>query len=243
MTGLRISELASRSGVPVRTLRYYETIGLVRPQRDPNGYRRYGSDDVERLGFVAGAKRLGLRLDEIAELLALRTDGCAAVRDRLEAVVAARLAESRRSIVELEGFEKELVRLAGALEATTAPAECGDGCGCPDHPVGDVVPCSLTGSEFDDRADEWRHVVTAAIESREVADGWVLRFCADPALASRIAALAVAEQRCCPFFAFRIEVRDVVELTVSVPGEARDAVTAMFAFEASGTGSGSAASK
>jgi DNA-binding transcriptional MerR regulator len=133
---MRISDLAERTGFPPSTLRYYESVGLLRPERDGNGYRRYQPADLDRMRFVARAKRLGLHLEEISELVALRGDGdCPLVRDRLAALVEAKLAETRRSIAELAAFEDELAQLADGLGAVPAPATCGDGCGCPDQPL------------------------------------------------------------------------------------------------------------
>ncbi len=69
----QIGELSERTGVPSKTIRYYEAIGLLpEPQRADNGYRVYGPDDVERLQFIRRARALDFALDEIAEILAFR---------------------------------------------------------------------------------------------------------------------------------------------------------------------------
>lgn len=71
-----IGELAQRVGVNPKTIRYYESIGLLpEPARTSSGYRDYGPGDVERLAFVRRATELELQLDEIAEILALRERG------------------------------------------------------------------------------------------------------------------------------------------------------------------------
>ncbi|MFG2172334.1 MerR family transcriptional regulator [Streptomyces niveus] len=67
MSTYRISQLAERSGVPATTLRFYEDAGLLPAGRTPAGYRVYGQDAVERLGFISSAKLLGLALEEIRE--------------------------------------------------------------------------------------------------------------------------------------------------------------------------------
>src|SRR6478735_9410628 len=72
VTTYRISQLAARSGVPATTLRFYEEAGLLPADRTPSGYRVYGEDAVERLAFISSAKLLGLALEEIRELLAVR---------------------------------------------------------------------------------------------------------------------------------------------------------------------------
>ena len=66
---MKISEVAERSGVPASTLRYYERLGMLAARRNPNGYRHFDEDHLERLEFIASAKRLGLELPEIRDLL------------------------------------------------------------------------------------------------------------------------------------------------------------------------------
>ncbi|UXI66098.1 MULTISPECIES: MerR family transcriptional regulator [Tahibacter] len=69
---MRIGELASASGVPVDTVRYYERIGLLpTPARRGGGYRKYEPDDVYRLQAIRGAKALGLTLEAIRTLLVM----------------------------------------------------------------------------------------------------------------------------------------------------------------------------
>ncbi|MCA1736998.1 MAG: MerR family transcriptional regulator [Actinobacteria bacterium] len=71
-----ISQLASEVGVRPDTVRYYERVGLLPlPARSPNGYRAYDRSDVERLRFIRGAQRMGLKLRDIRELLAIRDKG------------------------------------------------------------------------------------------------------------------------------------------------------------------------
>lgn len=73
---MRIGELAARLGLNTRTIRYYESIALLpEPERTASGYRTYDEADVERLAFIKSAQRLGLALDEIREVLALRERG------------------------------------------------------------------------------------------------------------------------------------------------------------------------
>lgn len=73
---MRIGELAAEFGLNPRTIRYYEDIGVLpRPRRTPAGYRLYDAADRERLGFIVKARVIGLTLEEIAEVLALRRRG------------------------------------------------------------------------------------------------------------------------------------------------------------------------
>jgi DNA-binding transcriptional MerR regulator len=73
-----IGELARRTGVNPKTIRYYEEVGLLpRAARLPSGYRQYTEEDVERLAFIRNAKALGVTLEEIKEVLAFRDRGVA----------------------------------------------------------------------------------------------------------------------------------------------------------------------
>jgi DNA-binding transcriptional MerR regulator len=66
---VRIGELATRSGVSVRALRYYEEQGLLTPERSPSGQRHYPEDAVETVGFFQDMYAAGLSSRKIAELL------------------------------------------------------------------------------------------------------------------------------------------------------------------------------
>lgn len=70
-----IGEVAQRSGVPAKTLRYYEDIGLLRPPgRSPSGYREYGDEVIDRLAFIKSSQALGLSLGEIRSIIAMRDE-------------------------------------------------------------------------------------------------------------------------------------------------------------------------
>ncbi len=69
---MKIQDFSRQTGLSAKTIRYYESIGILRsPQHAPNGYREYGEQDLERAHVVAGARSLELSLDEISELLAM----------------------------------------------------------------------------------------------------------------------------------------------------------------------------
>src|SRR6185437_4356965 len=67
---MRVGELAKRTGLTVRTLRYYDEIGLLSPPRCPGSdYRQYGESEISRLQQIASLRQLGFSLDEIREIL------------------------------------------------------------------------------------------------------------------------------------------------------------------------------
>lgn len=73
---MSVAQLAVRVGVRPDNIRYYERSGLIPPApRTAADHRRYGEDAVDRLRFIQGAQRLGLRLREIADLIAVRDTG------------------------------------------------------------------------------------------------------------------------------------------------------------------------
>jgi DNA-binding transcriptional MerR regulator len=255
MSTMRISQLAERSGVPATTLRYYESAGLLAADRTPSGYRTYGEDAVTRLAFISSAKHLGLPLEEIGELLTVWESGaCADVKADLRPRVAARLTESEQRLTELEAFTRSLHDVLHHLDALPdradpCDAECGfpdgppraeqhadttvqAGCGCgsapgPEKAEEQAIFCSLSGDGMADRVAEWRTLVDGA--RPEGIDGGV-RVTLPAAKAGAVAELAAAEQRCCPFFDFRLCFDgDVVHLEVRAPADAAGLIDDLFA--------------
>lgn len=231
MTTLRISQLAERSGVPATTLRFYETAGLLPAGRTPAGYRVYGEDAVERLSFIGAAKRLGLPLDEIAELLPAWASGpCTDVKAGLRPRVADRLAEAERRIAELTAFTGTLRRALAHLDALPdRDGRCDAECGCPAPAARtDAVPvaCSLTDREAGERVEHWRRLVAGA-DREPIEDG--VRLTLPAGDAGELAALAADEQRCCPFFDFRLHLAGPeVHLEVRAPADAAPVITELF---------------
>lgn len=106
-TLLSISEVVERTGLSARTLRYYEEVGLLPGVRRRAGGRRvYGTDELERLGFIQRLKALGLSLGEIKELNAVYAiEGSThAMLERLAALLEAHLNELDGRISELQGL-------------------------------------------------------------------------------------------------------------------------------------------
>lgn len=233
MTTMRISRLAERSGVPASTLRFYETAGLLPAARTPAGHRVYGEDAVERLAFIGTAKRLGLPLDEIADLLPVWADGaCADVKAGLRPRVADRLTDAERRIAELTAFAGSLRRALAHLDALPdREHRCDPECDLPDsrtHGRTDAAPiaCSLSEREAAERGAHWRRLVSGA-ERESIENG--VRLTLPAGRAGELAALAADEQRCCPFFDFRLHLNGpVVHLEVRAPADAVPLVTGLF---------------
>ena len=96
-----IRELAKQTGVSAKTIRYYESVGLIpRPERAANNYRLYTPVYIERLRLIASARALGLSLDDISEILAARDRGIAPCKRVLD-TIAQRLTKIDRRIADL----------------------------------------------------------------------------------------------------------------------------------------------
>src|SRR5512144_1115543 len=109
--GLRVAELAAETGVSPDTVRYYERAGLLpAPARTPAGYRAYGPEAAERLRFIQGCQRLGLRLREIADLLAIRDTGVCPC-EPAEQLLRHRLAELDAEMAGLAALRGEMVAM------------------------------------------------------------------------------------------------------------------------------------
>jgi Cu(I)-responsive transcriptional regulator len=119
---MNIGEVAERSGLPTKTIRYYEEIGLVRPERGANGYRRFGAREMERLSFIGRARSLGFTIEDCRALLALREDGTRASAD-VKALTEHHIENIDRKIAELEAMRATLGDLARSCHGDARP-EC-----------------------------------------------------------------------------------------------------------------------
>lgn len=120
---MRIGALADECGIPTRTVRFYESRRLLpEPIREPNGYRSYDRDAVERVRFIRRAQGAGLTLAEIGGVLDIRGEGrppCAHVTELL----TSKLLDVELRIKELEILRTEL---QGLVERSRSldPADC-----------------------------------------------------------------------------------------------------------------------
>jgi DNA-binding transcriptional MerR regulator len=125
--GVSIAEAARRSGVPARTIRFYEAEGIVEPPaRDANGYRRYGGAGVRRLRLVGRLRRLGLPLPEAGAVAerAFVSECQTYVRD-VGALLERQCAEIDRRVAELLALRAELADLAAQARQAEAAAPAG----------------------------------------------------------------------------------------------------------------------
>jgi len=118
---MNIGEAAARSGVPAKTIRYYEEVGLLPPPaRADNGYRSYDDQAIEVLRFVQRSRKLGFSVKAIAGLLALWSD-----RDRASAEVKAlastHIAEVEARIAELQSIRDTLSHLVHRCHGDDRP--------------------------------------------------------------------------------------------------------------------------
>ena len=130
---LTVSQLARATGMPAKTIRYYEQIGVLpAPRRSTAGYRQYSRHDVHRLLFIRRARALGLSLANLKELAAELDSGeCLTMRPRLHVLVGEQLRTVQRQIAEFQLLERQLTQVLQRLQ-TAAPANHADGCRCLD---------------------------------------------------------------------------------------------------------------
>jgi MerR family transcriptional regulator, copper efflux regulator len=107
---MNIGTAAEQSGLPAKTIRYYEDIGLLKAGRAGNGYRDYSAQDVHRLRFVQRSRSLGFSVEECRQLLSLYGDSHRESAD-VKALAKAKLAEIDRKLEELAGLRDTLRHL------------------------------------------------------------------------------------------------------------------------------------
>ncbi len=117
---MNIGEAATASGLPVKTIRYYEEIGLVKPKRATNGYRAFGKSDAHKLMFLAHARSLGFPIEDCRALLGLYEDQIRASAD-VKGLAQEHLRKIEHKIAELEAMRKALSHLVDTCHGDNRP--------------------------------------------------------------------------------------------------------------------------
>ena len=117
---MNIGEVSEAAGLPAKTIRYYEDIGLITPLRDANGYRRFTDAHLHKLAFLVRARRLGFSIEQCRTLLALYEDRARASAD-VKAVAETHLAEIDAKMAELAEMRRVLADLVHACAGDHRP--------------------------------------------------------------------------------------------------------------------------
>ncbi len=122
MATFTIGQLASKAGVNVETVRYYERTGLLEsPVRRESGYRQYSDEQLNRIRFIKRAQQLGFTLKEIAELLSIRAD---ATCEDMKNHVQAKLQDVSAKIRMLQKMKRILSNLEKSCTGSSGSREC-----------------------------------------------------------------------------------------------------------------------
>ncbi|RMH48515.1 MAG: Cu(I)-responsive transcriptional regulator [Alphaproteobacteria bacterium] len=138
---MNIGEVAQQTGLPAKTIRYYEEIGLIAPRRDVNGYRVFSTTDVHKLAFLGRARSLGFTIEDCRRLLELWEDRGRASAD-VKRLAAEHLGRIDEKIAELRHMRDAL---AGLIDACAGDDR-------PDCPIladlaADAPPAGATGAD------------------------------------------------------------------------------------------------
>lgn len=117
---MNIKDAGARVGLPPKTIRYYEDIGLVTPDRAANGYRDFSEAHLHKLAFLARARSLGFSIDDCRDLLALWENSDRASAD-VRAIAKGHLSEIEEKIAGLEDMRATLSDLIHACAGDARP--------------------------------------------------------------------------------------------------------------------------
>jgi len=117
---MNIGEVAERSGIPAKTIRYYEEIGLVRPARSGNGYRSFRDSDLHKLTFLGRARALGFSIEDCRTLLGLYEDE-RRESAQVKAVAEEHLAAIDQKIAQLQSMRNTLAHLVRSCHGDDRP--------------------------------------------------------------------------------------------------------------------------
>ena len=125
---MRIGEVAERAGVTPRTIRYYESIGLLPPgEREGTGHHHYTEATLERLRKIDQLKKLGLSLEEIQGVIDLYFSDTSGIQGKRKvlAILRGHLADADAKIAALQGFRAEVRANIARMEGYLADAQPG----------------------------------------------------------------------------------------------------------------------
>lgn len=117
---MNIGAAAEASGLPAKTIRYYEEIGLIRARRDGNGYRAFDDADVHRLAFLHRARGLGFSIEDCRALLGLYADTSRASED-VKRLASEHLARVDARIAELQSLRATIAGLVKSCAGDNRP--------------------------------------------------------------------------------------------------------------------------
>lgn len=117
---MNIGEVSQRSGLPAKTIRYYEDIGFIKPLRDTNGYRAFRDAELHKLAFLGRARALGFTIEDCRALLALWEDKSRASAD-VKTIARQHLTAIQTKIADLQSMHDTLVRLVKACAGDDRP--------------------------------------------------------------------------------------------------------------------------
>lgn len=140
---MHIGAFAARAGVPAKTIRYYESVGLLpAAARDANGYRSYPEADLTRLLLIRRLRLAGVGLTELKDILDSMNGHCSTVRERLVPIVDSRLAALEQQLAELATLHTDLQQYRDELRtmATTGTEPSARFCDC------DPATCGCRGN-------------------------------------------------------------------------------------------------
>ena len=122
---MRIGELAAATGVDVETIRYYEREKLLAPPaRQANGYRAYGTSQLERLSFIRHCRALEIPLADIRRLLEFAAQPAAECGD-IDRLIDEQLLKVQARLKSMRALEQQLVQLRTRCDSKHAAGECG----------------------------------------------------------------------------------------------------------------------
>lgn len=117
---MNISQMAAKTGLPPKTIRYYEEIGLITPDRGANGYRVFSDQHLHKLAFLGRARALGFSIEDCRTLLALYEDDTRASAD-VKAIAQQHLAAINDKITQLQSMADTLSHLVDCCAGDTRP--------------------------------------------------------------------------------------------------------------------------